>query len=446
MFGRDFRNIFCEKSNVKLGKLRKAGGGGEAIWSGELRTDSGEWSIFRRFSAKFSTLFRSSRFGFTLVELLVVIAIIGVLIALLLPAVQAAREAARRMTCQNHLKQYAIALHNYHGVHDAFPAGRGGPTSHTATDTNPESDHNHFWGALFFVTPFMEQQSRYDAYMVGLTLTGTVDGKTKVRGQNAVPWLNTGIESLRAVFSFPGPSVYLCPSDPNGTRPGYAATVWGDNRYAMPRKNYVTCIGDWSRHNGDSTMNNSQVAKANINTRGLFGSLVWFGIESCTDGTSNTALLSERVTSEGPDTKLIRGGAVWNNASASSLSPNVCSLVRVNINEMTPPSGGDFVNLSSNIGMFAYAGRVGYSAFTTITPPNDPACLNSNANLANGIVPPTSYHSGGVNLALADASVRFVTETIDVGNQFTGSSPNGPSPYGVWGALGSKSGGEAKSF
>ncbi|MDR0338266.1 MAG: DUF1559 domain-containing protein, partial [Planctomycetaceae bacterium] len=138
-----------------MDKLHKTGGGG-AIWNGKLRTDSGECSIFRRFSTKFSTLSHSLRFGFTLVELLVVIAIIGVLIALLLPAVQMAREAARRSQCINHLKQLGIGAHNFHDTRGGLPPAAIGATENTST--------SEFRGAgiLPLLYPFIEQQSLYD--------------------------------------------------------------------------------------------------------------------------------------------------------------------------------------------------------------------------------------------------------------------------------------------
>jgi prepilin-type N-terminal cleavage/methylation domain-containing protein len=373
--------------------------------------------------------------GFTLVELLVVIAIIGALIALLLPAVQAAREAARRMTCQNHIKQFALALHNYHDVNNSFPAGRGGPTSPNATNTDPETNYNHFWGALFYVAPFMEQQSRYDVYRSVCNSTASGCGAI---GQCPPPFGEYA--PVRDVVFYPGPSVYLCPSDPSGKNPGYPTASWGNDAYKSAGKNYMTCIGDWSRHNGNASRHNHQVANAREYTRGMFGSLVWFGMESCTDGTSNTAFLSERCKAPGPDSPLLRGSGVYGNASPSSTNPSVCSAVR-NGNEVIPPSSGGIINPMT--GTYAYDGRIANAGFTTITPPNDPTCMNA-SNAGNGIVPPNSYHAGGVNLALTDASVRFISDTIDVGNQYTGTSAAGSSPYGVWGALGSKDGGEAK--
>jgi prepilin-type N-terminal cleavage/methylation domain-containing protein len=113
------------------------------------------------FSAKFLQIIRSSPFGFTLVELLVVIAIIGVLIALLLPAVQAAREAARRMQCQNHLKQIGIAVHNFHDTNKALPPCSVG------------YDGASFWVLLY---PYIEQQPLYDYIANRTATTGDLTG------------------------------------------------------------------------------------------------------------------------------------------------------------------------------------------------------------------------------------------------------------------------------
>ncbi|MDR1494274.1 MAG: DUF1559 domain-containing protein, partial [Planctomycetaceae bacterium] len=100
------------------------------------------------------------RRAFTLVELLVVIAIIGVLIALLLPAVQAAREAARRMQCTNNLKQLALAAHNFHDAHKGFPAANA--TYHP----NPIDSRQRRFGILFGLCPFYEQEATYNAFHV----------------------------------------------------------------------------------------------------------------------------------------------------------------------------------------------------------------------------------------------------------------------------------------
>ena len=89
-----------------------------------------------------------ARRGFTLIEILVVIAIIGILVALLLPAVQAAREAARRMKCNNNLKQLALAMHNYHGVHKTFPP---------ATINRGQIDWGGAWGWQTLVLPYIEE-------------------------------------------------------------------------------------------------------------------------------------------------------------------------------------------------------------------------------------------------------------------------------------------------
>jgi hypothetical protein len=101
--------------------------------------------------------------------------------------------------------------------------------------------------------------------------------------------------------------------------------------------------------------------------------------------------------------------------------------------------------IDSLFGTLAYNGRMKTTAFVTIAPPNDPACMNTSSN-GYGLVPPTSYHSGGVNGALTDASVRFISQTIESGDQTSNTAirrGNG-SRFGIWGALGSRDSGEAK--
>ncbi|MDR0338174.1 MAG: DUF1559 domain-containing protein [Planctomycetaceae bacterium] len=128
------------------------------------------------------------RRAFTLVELLVVIAIIGVLIALLLPAIQAAREAARRSQCLNNLKQLGIAVHNYNDVHQSLPAGRSGMN---ALKADSSDNHDRCWGLWIFMMPFMEQAPLFDLYNSCITKTYTGGGTAtdaRSSGYMFPPW------------------------------------------------------------------------------------------------------------------------------------------------------------------------------------------------------------------------------------------------------------------
>jgi len=151
-------------------------------------------------------LTRGSRQAFTLVELLVVIAIIGVLVALLLPAVQAAREAARRMQCSNNLKQLALAVHNYHDTVKSLPSGLTGGTA--ATPAN----NAWAWGGL--ILPFVEQQGLYDSIRVGVLAV-----------PNPPAAVGTGTMQQELIRN--SPAFFRCPSDtgpPTNNR-------WDNGRY-----------------------------------------------------------------------------------------------------------------------------------------------------------------------------------------------------------------------
>jgi prepilin-type N-terminal cleavage/methylation domain-containing protein len=202
--------------------------------------------------------------AFTLVELLVVIAIIGVLVALLLPAVQAAREAARRTQCNNNLKQLTIALHNYHDTYNQFVYRRGG----TAGATTPEGNQNRLSGFVPLL-PFIEQKPMYDRIAAG---DPTASPPINPQGPNSwagwVAWNDA-------------PDALLCPSDN-----GYSNKQARINSYAFS-------VGDNSR--ALHPTNGSMIGLNNNDglMRGPFGNnRSTFSMASITDGTSNTVAFS----------------------------------------------------------------------------------------------------------------------------------------------------------
>jgi prepilin-type N-terminal cleavage/methylation domain-containing protein/prepilin-type processing-associated H-X9-DG protein len=413
-----FGNIFCEKPNVKMDKLRKPGGGG-AIWSGK-------WSIFRRFSTKFFSSIRSSRFGFTLVELLVVIAIIGVLIALLLPAVQMAREAARRMTCTNNMKQYLIGLHNYHDTLQSLPASRYRMPS-TPSFTS---------GSMTFVLfPFMEQQAAYETTVYGLSTFSPISIAASPAMRN---------------IAF---KTFGCPSDP------HFGQCYDSGSNPISRCNIMYSAADTIRRNHYSPPYSAPgVADYDAATnRAPFSPFKWKELGAVNDGTSNTVAISESATPKDIDDNAIRGGVVSN--CGGSLHDNP----KTNCFDKRDPANPNFFKstLTSNIyslrGLRIDMGYLVYSGFCTILPPNSPSCaVNSHTttNISNdgyALMSASSYHSGGVNTGFLDGSVHFVQDGINCGNLSnppfpSGTTQTGASYYGIWGAIGSINGGENASL
>lgn len=311
--------------------------------------------------------------GFTLVELLVVIAIIGILVGLLLPAVQAAREAARRMQCTNNLKQLALSCHNYESNYRCFPPS-------AVIDLRLANDSNNgSWGVHGRILPFLEQGNLYN----------NVDLTTAWDHQMA-------IDNLRI-------PVYGCPSDrrsdevrdPGAGRPRLYPTSYGFN------------FGRWfvyspqNRGGGD----------------GMFFPNSFLRFSDCTDGTSSTLLVAE-VKAWTPYQR--------NGGPPTDEMPN--DLLQA---EAIVASGAQF----KNTGHTEWPdGRVHHTGFTVTLPPNSEVHLshagqmyseadyNSWQEGKQGISgPPTyafitsrSYHTGIVNAALADGSVRSVSENIDL--------------------------------
>lgn len=305
---------------------------------------------------------RLSRYGFTLVELLVVIAIIGILIGMLLPAVQQVREAARRITCANNMRQVALALHNYESAHKEFPAG---------INLGPRLSSS----AFAFILPFMEQNAAVELIDVD-------------QGYNT---------QAGSYVQVPG---YLCPSD---DAIGRFMIIQNVNQ-PIARSNFVVNFGTgffMENQNGAPVHNNNwpnSNPAPDFTTDGPFqaGSPRSFG--DLPDGSSNIAFISEVISGKDDDGRSsedfqldIRG--VWN-AFLSGSS---------NYNHLNTPN--------SSTPDVAPVGGAGRSWIPDVVPPIMPG-VNGADTYHQLTAAARSTHPGGVNVSLGDGSTRFVMDTI----------------------------------
>ncbi|MDR1925666.1 MAG: DUF1559 domain-containing protein [Planctomycetaceae bacterium] len=368
-------------------------------------------------------------FGFTLVELLVVIAIIGILIAILLPAVQAAREAARRMSCTNKVKQLVLACHAYHDPSEALPALNSGMDKTTNWSGNVENRRVSGWVALL---PFLEQSAFYDRivdvqknYHNGSTWVGFLPSSSNPPGGN---WSKVAAD-IPVTF-------LLCPAESNPR----SESGW------LGRNNYVFCQGDFPARPETKPNQPGQ------NKRGTFVPIEWISFNAVTDGTSNTAAISERVVHHGNGRRILLsyayayGGDILSGWSTTSVTtqtvPTVCSPQScLNLRN----NNGEYIsatNVGSRTGQRWVSGEPVYGAFNTILAPNSPTYITNSGSSDPGFLPPSSYHPGGVTVGALDGSVTFISEIIFCGDLTQKCVASGISPYGIWGAYGSRNGDE----
>lgn len=370
------------------------------------------------------------RSGFTLVELLVVIAIIGVLVGLLLPAVQAAREAARRMSCSNNFKQIGLSLHNYHSAHEQFPQQSGG--TYFFSPTNNQYSLSWIVGTL----PFIEQQALWQ--QISNPLARKSDGSVRsppFPAMGPVPWDTNYAPWLTTVGAF------RCPSDPTVGMAGQTGL-----------SNYACCIGDAIQTTHDGGVNSiGIVTDASVKTRlrGVFEPRYPTHFRDILDGTSNTLMCGEIVTDAG-NLEII-SQPKFDQRNPFFYDPQLC--YSDNVNPQRPQfwsNGDDTGGDAQRRGTRWADGRPMYSSVNTVRPPNKESCLWGGDG-SDGTMTMGSRHQGGCHILMADGAVRFVTESIESGDQSRATLPKAgipgePSPYGLWGALGTKAGRETASL
>jgi prepilin-type N-terminal cleavage/methylation domain-containing protein/prepilin-type processing-associated H-X9-DG protein len=342
---------------------------------------------------------RSHCRAFTLIELLVVIAIIGVLISLLLPAVQSAREAARRAQCTNNLKQIGIAIHNYHDSLGVLPFGKGG----NYTATVPGAAAYARWSANSQLLMFIEQGNLFNS--INFNLPPETPGMA-----GAVPFMPPYQDPNRenATACQTVVSIFLCPSD-RSPDPSWR----GNNSYYG---NQFTWACDLSE-------NSPTQFNANEPVQGIFYFSSSVKFSDVKDGLSNTAFFSEKIRGNGtPNARTDM--LVMTVATSLDQTYQTCSA----LNPLTA------VPLTSKQGFSWVMGEMCCTQYNHVAGPNARTCASlgfpgSMANMAMQ-VPPSSRHPGGVNVLLGDGSVRFIKDTVSLP---------------TWRAVGSRSGGETIS-
>lgn len=323
---------------------------------------------------------RSRKLGFTIVELLVVVAIIAVIVVLLMPAVQQAREAARRTQCKNNLKQFGVALHSYHEVMGEFPdANYVNLWSSDPTAVDSE------WSWSVMILPYLDQAMLFNALDVG---PGTFEQAAN--------------DPIRRSLMQKSPSVFICPSDVgsdiNVNRPFIAKTRGGiglgmilDSTVAFGKSNYAGCNGN---HDNDGIFDSGDSTRVSM--------------RDVTDGLSNTIMVGERSS------------LTWNKQPPGTRGPwaGIWAGQETSANSVT--------NVWCLIGLTSYQMNTG-------APSGVPS---STSNIPQPLMAFGSTHVGGAHFLMGDGSVRFISDKIQWNDL-----PNSYDDVGIYHLLGSRADG-----
>ncbi|EAQ82157.1 DUF1559 domain-containing protein [Blastopirellula marina] len=343
--------------------------------------------------------------GFTLLELLFVIGIVVVLVGLLIPTCGTSRESARRAQCANNLKHIGLAVINYDSTWRCLPAAMGG----TNSIEDPMQGNANRLSGMISLLPQLEQTALYDQISAPLNADGTL-----YPAMGPAPWIadygpwTTQLEFLE------------CPS---------AAPREGD----FGQTNYAFCIGDMAREIHQPTV-----------ARGFFACSKYLRFSQITDGASNTIMVGEIGSI---DDRLVVGQYAIKQPTSFLEDPSLCQKTRASWSKSNYDSNIMLSDLGRG-GRWA-DGSAGDSLFNTVSPPNSPSCAVDGSEAVDGLYSTGSCHRGGAHVVLGSGAVRFLSQDIDAGDLTQPtltpqqmSETKVASPYGVWGALGTRNGGE----
>jgi len=372
------------------------------------------------------------RRGFTLIELLVVIAIIGVLIALLLPAVQQAREAARRNTCVNNLKQIALAMANYHDSYNVYPPDglRAGRNQWSGNPEGGDANGGNYFSMQVHLLPFLDQSALYDSFNQSRGAVYWIDYYNTVGAYAWDPQSATLGQDPQKTARSTIVKTYMCPSDVSN--PGNYERQAHGHSYAA-NAGQLRNFRNWFS-NGVSYQ------------PGWDGALATpVSINHILDGTSKTAAFGEFVKGPAIDNfnRAIDDPVawVWNLPSGYNPDPGANgAILSQGFGDPVAGTGDAYFNVQCNKStspnwawkgeywVVGHAGRGSGLGFSV--KPNGRSCYGAGSDPSDGGMASSSRHAGGVNLAMLDGSVQFVSEAID---------------FKVWWAKGSRAGSESAS-